>query len=563
MGIVKGGIDSRLIEFNNYRNNFNYQLPTPAVARAKPYYIVKKGIYGREFNHLDTNYWKLVDREAKSLMNLLEKLIKIETGKEKFFLKGLLSKIEQQDPRFFNELKNKGYSSNSQLMELIDLRKRNLLALNKSWEQNIKDYTNLYAQFQNRYFLGVAEKVIKDKYGRNTVNTFRNRKDVEDKTFDQLLIEIREAINADVSRLENQAFASDINETWRYMEQDLRARIGENGLSKTLRDKVTEKFLEEEAKYNTSKKNERRKFTTIKQFVRNLVYGWANGLSAEETNSVTGGVHTGDYKISYANTPGLKDIQSDSITFYTASWDVEPRAKEQIEKIFKEAGQELKDGHLEKLTELYNQYNFVVHYSMKDLFHNSTHRTATIRQKESLASRIPALKNIAEQTGITSMDDLAFQLVNTAKGAIYEDNRESIKSEVMKVCMAWMFEDYVDTFDQFASDTMNNQLHVYKINGNIYFISDILRSIYNYVSDVEKNTKLINISLTVPDRNFYGEMRNSDNQYEGIERWDATAQAALEGIKLGIEMNTLQLEQLIYNIKLVTNDKNKNFGTYL
>lgn len=544
-------------DFELYRRSFGYILPSPEEALTKPYGIVAKGVYGKHFTGLHYYDKSQLETTKKALFSILESLIIKEQDKEKRLLEGFIRKIEKQDPEFYPVVNNFLKSGNfSKAFNAIKQRERNLYQLQNDFSNNLDKFSEEWAKNQNQQFLKAFRNAITGGKGgiggRDITKVISNK--MFTRTFNEILIDAREIFMREAQETASYQMIQNLDQVWDLITIYFEERLQSKGLNmntnlrkyyKEINNK--DQWVKVRTKENPGKKGQRHN-KTVSQFAKQIIDDMLiNGLSAEIYLTLDGGIHTGQIKKQYTSITGKNtttgSIQSDVIELISNDFEVDVDFTNKIKSILKQEEKNI-FSKIQNILNTYDNNNFIIHYSSKDLYQYSSEKRATIRGSKSFDSALEELKVISAEIDGKDITDLIFAITNTAKGLIFEEptSVEAIKESIYAICAAWMFEDYKETFSQIKGNT-NNRIHCYFVNGKYYLISEILTMILNQLRQIEER-RLVYIGFTPTKRNVYGEVVKEKEKF-GIERWDEVRERSLVNGKMNIRMNTEILEQIL------------------
>ena len=543
-------------DFINYRNSLSYTPPTPEEAFNRPYTILSYGMYGYYFQDLNLYTLDTVNQAKSALISLLKALQKKEEEKEEKFFQWYRIQIAQNDINFLNTF-DKLYTGNeySKLMTAIEQRRRSLYDTDKDIEANIKTNSKEWAENQNRAFRDAFSKAIKQDNGRLSIINPKN-KDLLNRTFEDILNEAEQIFLEKAQDTASEIFQQNLQDVWIewkkiFLKNLSNSEFGSFNEKNTLRQYKNAMGRANKLITGKATKTGKNKYKTVNQFANSIFYNLLmNGLSSELYLDIGNGtVRVGDVKKEYKTITGNKtsvgNIQTDAISIFSEDIQVQANFKEEIQKIMQSEQQNIHQ-QIQKALKIYDEDNFIIHYSAKDLYYRSTERRVTIRQEANLDSRMYELQKLSSIIGKGSITDLLFAIANIGAGAILEKKTKDVKDAIVALCATWMFEDYEDTFTQIATGVTNNHLHIYFINGNYYTVSEILNLTIAQLEKQDAN-KLILVSLKPSTKDPYEDVNHS-KQIKGIPRWEYVRSENLNEGKLGIRMNTKILEDMLLNL---------------
>lgn len=558
-------------DFIKYRLNSSYRLPSPIYVKQYPYGVVKDGVYGRYFTGLGYYNDDIVDKTKEALIALIEALYTKEKQKERDFLMGLKRELKVKDPDFYNKYEKLVLDDDSfsKFFSLYKARKNELLDLKLDYQQQLKSLSEQWHVSQNQAFLRAINNAITGgEGGIGKKSPFTASKDgFLNMTFEDIIKNAQEIFMNEINEEVSEEFKKVYAQVWQKTEEEIIQRLGEKGFNKKnqiknyhnklVKDGFDYKFMKVHIGGGKYKKREK---ATVGALAQKIIEDMLlNGSFAEtfltiNSNGKKSSAINKPYN-SFLGNKGEGAIQTDIVELFSADITLQNKFKEEFDRILENNKNEVYQ-KINDLINFYSQDNFIVQYSSKDYFFEelegqSTDKRVHIRKDSSFDSRLEEIKGIYEDIPFSNRKDinnLIFEIVNLHKGLVAEDKKNEVREQLSAVCVAWMFEDYKETFRQVKTNTKNKRIHCYFINGQYYLLSNILRRIIDKLKDEESNAKLVSISISTSKKDIYEEMRKNKKQFQGIERWDEVRNMALKEGKIGLRMNVGLLEQMLLNI---------------
>lgn len=542
-------------DYLNYAASLSYTPPTFAEAVSTPYTVLSYGMYGNYFSSVNSFTKSDIDRARNSLVSLLLALQDKEETKEKKFFESYRARIMRLDPDFlsaFDQAYNK--KEYSKLMTIIEQRRHGLYNTKLDIQKNIEKVSNEWARTQNKAFKDAFTKAIKQDRGRFGILNEGNQ-NILNRTFGEILDEAEQIFLEQAKKSASDNYLLELKEVWKewrsiFLKNLSVSKFGsfdENTTLSKYRDSLSLDKLVISHKTSTGKNKKK----TVNQFAQSIFYQMLmNGLSAEVFLDIgKGTVRVGQVQKKYGSISGTSDSvgsqQTDAISIFSGDINIETNFEQSVDDILRSEKDNIFE-RINSLLKIYEEDNFIIHYSAKDLYQYSTERRVQIRQSANLDTRVYELKQIASTLNRGDITDLIFAIANAGEGALMKGSSSEIQDAVTAMCAAWMFEDYEDTFKQIQSGTTNTHLHIYFINGNYYTVSQILGLTLRQLQAADIKS-FISVSFNPSETDPYKEV-NHDNDIVGIPRWEYVRNENLKNGKMGIRMNTKILEALLLNI---------------
>lgn len=547
-------------DFLNYRETqLSYIPPTPEEAISKPYTVLNYGMYGYYFSSLEYYTIDNLIKAKNAMLNLLNKIQAVEQEKEDKFFRQYRLQIQQKDKEFENTF-NRLYSANeySKLMTAIEQRRRGLYNLSNSLNENLQKFQNQWYETQNKAFKQAIEDVVQRSGRRKKGDRLWMYEEQGEKaleiTFNEILNQAEKYFFDSVEQELDEIYKQELKNVWqkfkslftKHLQNSKYGSFNEFDSLKRFRDAVAPEKLKEKQKKGKTKAKTVEEFwgnknKTAKQFASDIFFDlFLNGVSAELYLDLNKGtIRTGEVK------HRGKSIKSDTIGIFSGDLELEADFQDVIQKIVEKEGNNVYQ-ELKSALELYDEDNFIIHYSAKDLSKRSTERRVSIQGSASLTNRIIELQQIASMVETGNIESLIFAIANAGSGGAMEGEVSDIKEAITALCATWMFEDYEDTFRQIQTGVTNNHLHIYFINGNYYTVSEILGLTIKQLSNKEPRD-LVKVSFN-PSKTDPYEKVNHDRKIKGIPRWEYVRNENFKRGTLSIRMNTRVLEDILLNL---------------
>lgn len=541
-------------DFINYRNSLSYTPPTPEEAISTPYTVLSYGMYGYYFQ--DLKYFTTDDmaNAKNALIGLLQSLHKIEEEKENRFFINYRTQIAQQDKDFLNTF-DRLYTANkySQLITEIEKRRRNLIIMKNTTNKEIDKFAQEWTKKQEKIFRDSLKEAFKSQSGAKGIfsisdNAFLNR------TFKEILDDAEQRVYIKAEQIADEQFQQVVKDIWIkyrsiFMEHLNKSRFGKDFTEQTTlrnyRDSLPKEKLYKKQKDSTNRNIQKTVKTFVEETVNTLM---SNNIPSEILLDIgTGTIRTGDVKRKTIG-GGTVKLSTSNIELFSEDIELQTKFQEVIEEILQKDKKVLYE-ELNKLIDFYSQDNFIIHYSAKNI---SKKRGADSRihikgtSSNGLASRIAELQQIASLVNAGDIESLIFAIVNAGNGGVMEKDKADIRQAIIALCATWMFDDYMDTFEQINTGVQNNKLHIYFINGNFYTVSNILSLVIEQLTVLDGN-RLISLTFSPSKSDPYEEV-NHDRKIKGIPRWNYVVQENIKRGSMQIRMNTKILEDMLLNL---------------
>lgn len=556
----------KLHDWQHYYQNLytTYPLPTPDEAVDNSYTVLKYSLYAYWFGQYDNSYdYGNLEEAISSMLELLHTLREKEAEKEDRFFKWYRTQIAQKDKGFLNTF-DRLYTANdySALMTAIENRRRNLYDARSSFNKNLTSWMEQWNKNQNRAFIDAFTKNLYSDEVNNKKLSQLTDSQILDMTFDTLIENARKNFLEIAYKTATESFSQELDKVWDLLKQMIQQNLesGSKFQSTTL-DTSLRTFINQVKKTSSGDKilkvkskstKQYTRYKTFKQFITGLITPMINGMSAELYLDLgEGTVRTGNVQQRNKGITGnitSVNTKSDDIGIFSDTTEITTNFEQEMNEILNK----VKTVYYEDIQErikLYEDDNFIVHYSSKDLYRQpNTKYDVSLRSGDSsLDTAFYQLRQIASVLQEGNIEDLLFAMANAGEGGYMQDNTEGIERAIVGLCATWMFEDYEDTFAQIQTGVTNNHLHVYFISGLYYTVSDILNLTIEQLEKVNANT-LVYVKFKPSSKDPYPDIQY-DRSIRGIPRWVHVRNENLKAGRLTVRMNTKVLQNMLLNIK--------------
>lgn len=546
--------------YQNYHTS--YSLPTPTEAIRNSYTVLRYSLYAHYFEQYDDSYdYGNLEKAISAMIKLLTKLRDKESEKEDRFFRWYRTQIVQKDPSFLNTF-DRLYTANdySALMTAIENRRRNLYDARKSFDKNLTSWMTQWNKSQNRTFI---EKFTENLYSDFDGKTIKDleKSNILDITFQEMFDNAKQNFLNSAYKSAEESFSTELEKVWVELEKLFRRnlehdnRVQKINMSSSLRSYIQQVSNTTNGKKLLTTKDKRKKdgtnAKTLKQLITSIVSPLINGMSAEIYLDIgEGTVRTGNVQQRNKGLSGRVtsvNTKSDDIAIFSDTIEITTNFEQEMEEILNKARTVYYEDIQERI-KLYDEDNFIVHYSSKDLYRqpNTNYNVSLRGNDSSLDNAFYQLRQIASVIQKGNINDLLFAMANAGEGGYMQDNTQSIERAIVSLCATWMFEDYEDTFAQIKSGVINNHLHVYFISGLYYTISDILNLTIDQLEKADEKT-LVYVKFKPSDKDPYPDVQ-FDRSIRGIPRWEYVRNKNLQAGRLSISMNTKILEDMLLSI---------------
>lgn len=478
----------------------------------------------------------------ESLKNMMLKVASIERKKEDNFVRSFIyQNFTEYDSKMANDLMSVYSSSKankiSYLMDAIQKYRMKMYNCEKSIRENAQEFAKSWNKIYNKTFVDAVKNL-----------DLHNMKP-EDMTVEEIISLIEQNILDKYKETTSSAYGCFVKKVM----ENIRSMSGEKfgkDYKTVLKNLENNPYIQAKRKEYSGKNG---KNDTPISIIQGYLFGIINGLSAEtflEANKIGTSTAriTQSLKTASGKGAGAKvAIQTDVLEVLSTTFEITPPDQEETIALALKTADEMYSW----LNKLDIEKHFVVHTSVKDQSTNRNYASGSmsidVRKDASLDVRIQPLKEICEKInmGNKSMENLIFALINAGNNMISEDLYKNGKllQGLTAVCAAYMFEDYIDTFSQLESDTNNNAIHVYFINGHYYTLSDILLMASERMSE-KKSASYVQIGFKPIQKDVFAQQNLMGLQ--GRERWEKAREDALTGGKMNIRLNTRLLVDTVY-----------------
>ena len=529
---------------------FNYLQPSNQEIFEYPYVVAKDYPNAKQLLSDVTDYDDTLTSTLFELQRLMLHLADKEAKKEQAFIQSYLSTISDKDSALYNELYSKfqwlayGVDSLSEIIDTIQKYRMNMYDLTKSIKENADNFVQTWEKVYNKVF----------------VNAFNNydfsHKDLSKFTIEEFVEDVKSHILEEylaTSQSGSQEYDTFLNLLMKQLKNMAQTKFGED-YKKSFELLNNNPYIISKQKEHSLSKN--KKSTKVEDIVSGYFFGVVNGLSAEmflEANKV--GKSTARVSQSYKTLTNRKGqgkvaIQTDVLEVLSSDFTISLPNEQELEQKQIETLEELN----EWLNKIDLEDKFIIHTSVKDQSTNKNYGTKQsmsidIRKEATLDARLEPLKAIAEEVsyGKKNIQNLLFALVNAGDYMISNDLYKNGKlvQGLTSICVAYMFEDYIDTFSQLDSNQNNQSLHVYFINGRYYTLSTILRLASAQLNNEKMaSKKIVQIGFVPTKKNEFNDP--SLNGLQGREKWDKVRENTLNHGKMNVKLNTRALLEAVY-----------------
>lgn len=535
-------------------NLLSTERPSNQEIFAAPYVLSKnqKSIEKKNFIN-EVGFDSAFIETRENLLMAMWHLIDLEQRKERLFVNSFLEQVKIGDPEFAQQLETilkpkigDGPGRISLALEAIQLYRAEQWNVTQSIEQNLTYFTEYWEAISNKVFMSAVNEVSKEILNKkNRTLTISDLVDaVEQKIMNSFLSDVQDEYKPVVKKVISQ------------VKNLARTKFGEE-YDYTLKELENGTYIQRKMEKHKTKTSSKYKNESVESILMDYVGGLINGLSAEmfmeakKLGKGTGRIGMSEKRLTKGT--GSKEgraIQTDVIEIFSTELTSPDIDMSELEKETMKTLTQMRSW----LDSLDLSDKLIVHTSVKD--YGAASPAIHIRGTKPLDVRLAPLAEICESINMHRGDiqNLIFALVNAGEYMIANDLYRSglLAQALTTISATYMFEDYVDTFTQLESDTSNNELHVYFINGHYYTMSDILTQSYYQIKEKiseGKSTRGGMVKVTfLPTKENVFEDKSLDNLI-GRDRWEQVRNLTLEKGRLGIALNAKQLRDMILKLE--------------
>lgn len=508
----------------------------PSVSSIISYpYIISKEYYlanglGESFSFED----ELSNSVAK-LKDMLQIIIQREQGKEENFINSFFAPIKEKDPDTYSKIEaylGRGLDK-SRAIDMIQKYRMGLLNNFENIESDLRNFDKKWELFYNKIFMQTLKKI--------------NAPDALNLTLEDYISFIQNQMERNVQdESAKEGYNKFLNNVFGAVKELTKTKFGQD-FEKSLNTLESNSYIKSKRKEH-SKGN---KGQSIEEIVKGYLFGIMNGLSAEQfLVSFGGGSSTARFSqaISTITKGGQSSsvaIKTDVIEILNADLEFSPSDQSSILNDLEKTNQAL----YQYIQQIDDKTAFIVHTSVKDQSTNKKYgsgksMTVDITKSASLDTRLGPLRDIAASlSNGKDVENLIFAIANAGDYMVASGLRGEILIGITSLCAAYMFEDYVETFSQFESETSNKHLHLYFANGKYYTVSDILTLTLNTLN-VTNKSRYVKISFNPTKIDEF-----NDKSLEGLHgesKWEQVRTNTLRDGNMSVRLDTNALLNDIY-----------------
>ena len=515
--------------------------PDVGVAIAYPY-IISKDYYKAPFFGTEFEFESDLARAIENLRAMFQVMIDKEGEKEQRFIDTFLASIKKNDPSFYSEVVTffENVDDKSKMIDMIQKYRMGLLKNYETIEVGLREFDKKWDLFYNKTFLNALYQLKID-----------NPLDASpEQLINMIQQQMQEEADKRLKEEESKQYATFLGSTFNAIRDMSSTKFGKD-YTKALQGLKDNSYIKGKIKEHAGKG----KTQSIYEIFQGYLFGILNGLSSEQfLVTFGGGSSTARFTQSTSTLTGNNKssavaIKTDVLEIVNTDLTLEPPDQRKIiDKLESTTSKEL----YKYIEDIDDKTAFVIHTSVKDQSTNKNYSTGKSmavdiakKQDATLDTRLGPLKEIAAVVGSSQGDieSLIFGIANAGNYMIDYGMKNAIVIGITSLCAAYMFEDYVDTFSQFDSETTNKHLHLYFANGKYYTVSDILRLSLSSLTSAGKN-QYVKVSFGPTTAN---EFKASDvSDLSGQDKWNAVRTNTLKHGKLGIKLDTNALLNAIY-----------------
>ena len=220
------------------------------------------------------------------------------------------------------------------------------------------------------------------------------------------------------------------------------------------------------------------------------------------------------------------------------------------------AGSEKIENAIKDINNLVGTNGYLLLISNKDY---KSERNFSLSEDANISATSKRLNRIANELRLhnLSINQLIFSLNNIVPNAFLESQKQDILKQIGWLVAAWSFDDLKDMF---STQTVDNQLHLYYINGMYLTLSDILSEASKKVDSITSEAIVSVSGKFYPSiLKDYDTMLSTNNpsiilQPNGTQpRWDKIRESVINKSSLSVNLNRNQIQILMGKINQLIN----------